>query len=717
MQIGQNIPSRQAYALSKSPSSEGAQAPSTDQRPVVDNYHGYDVVDKFRWLEDGESQEVKDWTKAQNAFTDSKLSGIPERAAVVSRLTELFSGTSADKPYSIGDREFVYKREPGKNQAALYVKNSDGAYQAVLDPNNWSDNGTEALDWMYHSPTGRYVAYGRSSGGDEWSTLRVLDLATGQETGEAIPRTRAASLAWEPNESGFYYTRYPEPGSVPEGDENYHRHVFHHTIGENPANDPKVYGEGLPKEAWTSVQLSKNGEKLLFSVSQGWTRDDLIVQDVKSGERTVLLSGVEAKSEAEFVEDGNKLQVLTTLGAPRKRLMEIDLADPKQENWKELLPQDPSATLQSVTRLGENVFANYLRDAHSEISIYSTNEQSSLQNVGKVELPGIGTVSQLGKTADGKLEFTYTSYNFPHASMQLEPGQTKPVVVAQDKVPFDFENYDVKQEFFRSVDGTKVPMFIVHKKGVELDGKNPTLLYGYGGFDVSLTPGFSKSTAHWLEQGGVYAVATLRGGGEYGQEWHEGGMLSNKQNVFDDFISAGQHLIVQGYTSSEKLAVAGGSNGGLLTGAALTQAPELMKAAIVAVPLLDMVRYDEFGIAKLWRAEYGSSTNETQFQNIHNYSPYQNVESKLERLGQPYPATFLMAGEKDSRTDPLHARKMAAELQLAQGRDQGQNPILLRIEADAGHGAGKPVGKVVEAEADKWIFLEQQLGMLSDGPS
>lgn len=713
VQISQPYVSRPSYAPPAGAQATGTQAPSTEQRPVVDNYHGYEVVDKFRWLEDGESQEVKEWTKAQNAFTDSKLGNIAERATVVSRLTELFSGTSADKPYKIGEREFVYKRDPGKNQAALFMKDAEGKFQAVLDPNSWSERGTEALDWMYHSPSGRYVAYGRSSGGDESSTLRILDLSTGQETGEAIPRTRAASLAWEPNESGFYYTRYPEPGSVPAGEEDYHRHVFQHTIGSDPSKDPKVFGEGLPKEAWTSVQLSKNGEKLLFSVSHGWTREDLIVQDVKSGERTVLLEGVEAKSEAEFVEDGNKLQVLTTLGAPRKRLMEIDLANPAKENWKELLAQDPSATLQSVTRLDDKMYANYLRDAHSEITVYSAGDDAALQNLGKVELPGIGTVSGLSKTDDGKLEFQYTSYNFPHATMRLEPGQTKPVVVAQDSVPFDFENYDVKQEFFRSIDGTRVPMFIVHKKGVELDGKNPTLLYGYGGFDVSLTPGFSKSTAHWLEEGGVYAVATLRGGGEYGQEWHEDGMLSNKQNVFDDFISAGQHLITRGYTSSEKLAVAGGSNGGLLTGAAVTQAPELMKAAIVQVPLLDMLRYDEFGIAKLWRAEYGSSQNETQFQYIQGYSPYHNVESKLERLGQPYPATFIMAGEKDSRTDPLHARKMAAELQTAQAGDQAQNPVLLRIEADAGHGAGKPVAKVVEAEADKWIFLEQQLGMLA----
>jgi prolyl oligopeptidase len=691
------------------------QAPATEQRPVVDNYHGREVVDKFRWLEDGTAQEVKDWTKAQNAHTQSHLQNVPERAQVVERLAELFSGKNAEKPYSVGGREFVYKREGGQNQAALYQKNEAGEFEVVLDPNSWSDKGTEALDWMYHSPNGRYLAYGRSSGGDEWSRLHVLDLTNGTETGEVIPRTRAASLAWEPDEGGFYYTKYPEPGSVPEGEENYHRHIFHHRLGDDPTADPKVYGEGIPREAWTSVQLSENGEKLLFTVSQGWTRDDLIVQDVKTGEQTVLMSGVEAKSEAEFVENGSKIQVLTTLDAPRKRLLEIDLATPGQDDWKELLPQDPEATLQSVTRTEGKVYANYLRDAHSEISVFSTGSDQTLQSEGKVELPGIGSVSGMTKTENGKLEFTYTSYNYPHAVMELDPAKSKPEVVAQNEVPFDFENYDVKQEFFRSVDGTKVPMFIVHKKGMEPNGETPTLLYGYGGFDVSLTPGFSKSTAHWLEQGGIYAVATLRGGGEYGAEWHEGGMLEKKQNVFDDFISAGQHLITKGYTNPDKLAVAGGSNGGLLTGAALTQAPELMEAAVVAVPLLDMVRYDEFGIAKLWRAEYGSSTNEGQFEYIRDYSPYQNVKSKLARLGQPYPATLLMAGEKDSRTDPLHARKMTAELQLAQGADQATSPILLRVEANAGHGAGKPIGKVVEAEADKWIFLQQQLGMLSDG--
>ena len=714
MKIAPWIIQTKAPQLAQKSSKSDSMAPPTEQRPVIDDYHGQKVVDKFRWLENGESQEVKDWTKLQNAHTASKLETIPEREQVVERLTELFSGKNAEKPYTIAGTEYVYKRVAGQNQAALYKKDENGELQSVLDPNAWSADGTEALDWMYHSPKGKYLAYGRSSGGDEWSRLHILDLSTGQESSEVISRTRAASLAWEPDEGGFYYTKYPEPGSVPEGEENYHRHVFHHRIGEDPATDPKLFGEGLPKEAWTSVQLAENGEKLLFTVSQGWTRDDLIVQDVKSGEQTTLISGVEAKSSASFVEGGSKLQVMTTLDAPRKRLLEIDLSNPAQENWKELLPQDAEATLQSVTRADGKIYANYLRDAHSEVAVFAAEGENGLVSEGKVELPGIGTVSGLKKTDAGKLQFTYTSYNYPHATMELEPGETKPEVIAQNEVPFDFENYDVKQEFFSSVDGTKVPMFIVHKKGMELEGDTPTLLYGYGGFDVNLTPGFSKSTAHWLEQGGVYAVATLRGGGEYGAEWHEGGMKENKQNVFDDFISAAQHLIVKGYTKPEKLAVAGGSNGGLLTGAALTQAPELMEAAVVAVPLLDMVRYDEFGIAKLWRAEYGSSTEKSELEYIRDYSPYQNVKSKVERLGQAYPATLLMAGEKDSRTDPLHARKMTAELQAAQGSDQSHAPILLRVEANAGHGAGKPIGKVVQAEADKWIFLQQELGMLSD---
>lgn len=688
------------------------QAPPTEQRPVVDNYHGQEVVDKFRWLEDGESDEVKAWTAAQNEHTNSVLAQAPGREAIVERLTELFSGKNPDSPYKVGDREFLYKREAGKNQATLFMKDAEsGEFKAVLDPNKWSEDGTEALDWSYHSPEGRYLAYGRSSGGDEWSRLHILDLQTGQETGEVIPRTRAASLAWEPDESGFYYTKYPTPGEVPSGEEDYHRHVFHHKLGADPANDPKVYGEGLPREAWTSVQLSENGEKLLFTVSQGWTRDDLILQDVKSGERTVLMEGVEAKSSASFVEDGSKLEILTTLDAPRKRLLEVDLANPARDNWKELLPEDPQAMLEDVQRVDGKLYANYLRDAHSQIQVFETGNGSALKSAGTVGLPGIGSVSGLSKTDDGKLKFNFTSYNFPHAKMELDPTQDAAEVVAQSEVPFDAENYEVKQEWFRSVDGTKVPMFLVHKKDLKPDGKTPTLLYGYGGFDVNMTPGFSKSTAHWLEQGGIYAMVNLRGGGEFGAEWHEGGMLGNKQNVFDDFISAGQHLVTQGYTNPDKLAVAGGSNGGLLTGAAVTQAPELMEAAIVAVPLLDMVRYDEFGIAKLWRAEYGSSTNEAQFEYIRDYSPYQNVKSKLGRLGQPYPATLLMAGEKDSRTDPLHARKMAAELQAAQGDDQAHAPILLRIEANAGHGAGKPIGKYIEAEADKWLFIQSQLGM------
>lgn len=707
MQISSHTPSLPHLSPSR-------MAPKTEARPVVDSYHGVDVVDRFRWLENGESEEVKSWTQAQNAHTDAVLQRHPERADVVARLSELFSGKSADRPYKVGEHEFVFKRLPGENQAALYKKDpASGEFQVVLNPNSWSQDGTEALDWSYHSPKGNLLVYGRSSGGDEWSRMHILDLRTGQELEEVIPRTRAASVAWEPDESGFYYTKYPTPGEVPAGEEDYHRHVFHHRLGQDPSQDPKVFGEGLPREAWTSVALSPDGEKLLFTVSQGWTRDDLYLQDVKTGQRTTVIEGVEAKSSAEFVEQGSKLQVLTTLDAPRKRLLEIDVAKPQQDHWVELLPQDPEATLEDVTRVDGKIYANYLRNAHSEIAIYQPSEEGRLAQQSKVELPGIGTVSGLHQTADGKVKFQYGSYNFPQATLELEPGTTKPTVTTQDEVPFDFENYDVKQEWFRSVDGTKVPMFIVHKKGLELDGDTPTLLYGYGGFDVNMTPGFSKSTAHWLEQGGIYAVANLRGGGEFGAEWHEAGMLEKKQNVFDDFISAGQHLITRGYTNTSKLAVAGGSNGGLLTGAAVTQAPEMIEAAIVAVPLLDMVRYDEFGIAKLWRAEYGTATDKGQFDYIHAYSPYHNVESKLDRLGVPYPATFIMAGEKDSRTDPLHARKFAAELQSAQGRDQAHNPVLLRIEANAGHGAGKPVGKLVEAEADKWIFLQQELGMLT----
>ncbi|MGE0492581.1 MAG: prolyl oligopeptidase family protein [Vulcanimicrobiota bacterium] len=672
-----------------------AAPPPTRQEPVVDNYHGTAVVDRFRWLEDGESDETKQWVEAQNAYSSNYLQSLPFRPRLTERLRQLLTIGGVGFPQTRENGQFFLRRDGNQNQAVLVKRDPAGAETVLVDPNGWSDQGIEAMDWHYISPKGTYVVYGRSTGGDEWSTLKVLDSATGEHLADEIPRTRAASLAWLPDESGFYYTRYPEPGSVPPGQENYNRHVFFHQLGTDPAQDPKVFGEGLDPQAWPNVSLSEDGRHLMLSISQGWTRNDVQVLDRETGEVKPLIVGKNAQFSG-YVE-GDSAYLMTDLDAPRKRLIKVDLNNPAEENWVELLPQQDGAVLESFATVGDHMYATYLKNAASEIQKFSLEGQPE----GSLELPGIGSVGGLAEGNEGELLYSFSSFNRPTTIYRLDTETGETDTWAEVDAGINPEDFEVHQEWFRSIDGTRVPMFVAHKKGLELDGQHPTVLYGYGGFDVNMTPHFSKSTVQWLENGGVYAVANLRGGGEFGSEWHKDGMLDQKQNVFDDFISAGQYLIKHGYTKPDKLAAMGGSNGGLLVGAAVTQAPELFDSAICAVPLLDMLRYDQFGIAQLWVPEYGTSANETQFSYIKDYSPYQHVKN-----GVDYPATLFMSGARDSRTDPLHARKMAAEMQ---GGHTGPDPIMLRVEENAGHGAGKPIGKQIEAEADKWAFLYDQM--------
>lgn len=679
------------------------QAPPTRQEPVEDNYHGDVLVDNYRWLEDAASDETKAWVEAQNRHTADVLGAFPQREALAQRLEELFKVGGVGTPSSYGDSLIYFKRDAEQNQAVLVKRDAEGQETVLIDPNTWSDEGTEAMDWHHVSSEGNYVAYGRSSGGDEWSTLRIIDTRTGQELGDEIGRTRAASLAWLPDESGFFYTRYPEPGSVPPGQEDYNRHVFFHRLGTDAAEDPKIFGEGLDPRSWPNISLSEDGSKLMIMSSHGWTRNDVHVYDVETGETTALIEGVEAQFHGGIGEDGYAY-LQTNHNAPKNRVIKVDLNNPGQENWEEVIPEREDAVLQGYDKLGDGFVASYLKDASSQLVRYGADGART-----EIDLPGIGSVGSLSVGKNDELYYSFSSYNYPSTVFKMDTQTGETDVWARPEGSVNPEDFEVKQQWFRSVDGEQVPMFIVHKKGLELDGDNPTLLYGYGGFDVSLTPSYSKSTMQFLENGGVYAVANLRGGGEFGADWHEAGMLGQKQNVFDDVISAGQHLVKAGFTNPDKMAVAGGSNGGLLVGAAVTQAPELFEAGVCAVPLLDMLRYDQFGIAQLWIPEYGSAQNETQYAYIADYSPYQNVVD-----GRDYPATLFMSGAEDSRTDPLHARKMAARMQAAQGDES--SPVLIRVEENAGHGQGKPIGKIVEAETDKWSFLYQELGVVPQFP-
>ncbi|MBI3925294.1 MAG: hypothetical protein HY319_07135, partial [Armatimonadetes bacterium] len=496
----QSLAPATALAAVNSPAAAAAGAvayPPSRIEPVQDNYHGHELTDNYRWLENGESADVKEWVRQQNELTTSQLSSIPFRDQLKERLTELLTIDSVGSPFFHGDKTFQFRRTGEQNQAVLYVKDAAGNERVALDPNSWSEQGIESLDWDYISPNAHYIAYGRSTGGDEWSTLHVLDLETGQELEEQIPRTRAASLAWLPDESGFYYTRYPAPGEVPPGDENYHRSVYFHQLGSDPAGDQRIYSDEN-KQAWPNLQISDDGKKLLIAASQGWTREDLYVLDRETGELKPMLKGVEAKFATSFVD--GQLYAMTDHNAPQKRLVRIDPARPEPENWAEVIPQRDDAVLESYEIVNGQIFATYLKDASSQVVRYDTQGN----RLGELQLPGIGTVGGIVPGPEKKeLYYSFSSYNRPPTVYRYDIDSGETSVWSSVDVGVDPDDFEVKQQWYTSFDGTQVPMFIVHKKGVELDGDNPTVLYGYGGFDVSMTPSFSKSTLQWLESGGV----------------------------------------------------------------------------------------------------------------------------------------------------------------------------------------------------------------------
>jgi len=679
---------------------------------VVDSIHGVEVADPYRWLEITDADEVQTWIKAQNQYTRATLDGIQGRQIIRERLNELLAIGTISTPAVRRQRYFYTKREGRQNQPVLFVRDGLwGENRVLLDPNTLSEDGTVALDWYHPSRDGKRMAYGVSPSGSEQSTLRVLDVASGEHVGHAIPFTRACSVAWKPDGSGFYYTRYPTPGSVPAGEENYHRHVFYHSLGSDPAEDAEVFGQGRSPQDWPNLDISPDGRWLLVSVHQGWAKSEVYLRDLSQpvSQFATVVEGVEALFTGEIQND--RLYLHTNLEAPRYRLLSVDPANPGREMWQELVPER-EAVLQQVAVIGGRLFAHYLRDATSRLELFSLEGKPERE----VELPTLGSLSGLGGEWDGhEAFFGFTSFAVPpevyRVDLSEQPLTPAPLPRGQrgvelwEKVtaPIDPSQYAIRQVRYRSKDGTEVPMFIVHRRGLELDGKRPTVLYGYGGFNVNQTPAFGRSLPMWLEHGGVYAVANLRGGGEYGESWHRAGMLGNKQNVFDDFIAAAEWLIENRYTNPKRLAIYGGSNGGLLVGAALTQRPDLFQAVVCAVPLLDMLRYHHFRIAKLWVPEYGSADDAHQFPWLYAYSPYHRV-----RDGVSYPAVLLTTAESDSRVDPMHALKMAARLQAASDSDR---PVLLRVESKAGHGAGKPLSKTIDEQSDIWCFLFWQLGV------
>ncbi len=664
--------------------------------PVTDVYHGVTVTDEWRWLEDADSDAVSSWTARQNHLTRAALEASPRRPVLRRHLERLLSIGSLGTPHPRQGRYFYLRRQGDQDHAVLYLREGspEAPERVVLDPNRWSAEGTEALDWYYPDRQGRRLAYGRSSGGDERSLLRVLDVDCGT-TIEEIPHTRACSLAWLPDGSGFYYTRYPDPETVPDGQAQYHRCVFFHALGSDPAHDERVFGEGREPEDWPGVHLSQDGRHLLVSVAVGWTRTDLYLLDRSTGRWTTLVEGEEALFSGELYR--GHLYLHTNANAPNYRLLRVDLRNPAREDWHEVLPEGPHV-LETAGIVGGSIFASYLVDATSRL--YRMDLEGGART--GIPLPTLGSLVGLGGEWDGReLFYGFSSFTVPPTVYRYDLETGESTLWGRVEADLDPSDYEIHQVRCTSPDGTRIPMFVVHRRDLLADGQRPTLLTGYGGFNVSLTPGFSRSSFLWLQSGGVYAVANLRGGGEYGSAWHEAGRLGNKQNVFDDFLAAATWLVEAGYTNPRRLAITGGSNGGLLVGAALTQRPDLFRAVVCSVPLLDMLRYHRFRLARLWVSEYGSSQDPQQFSWLYAYSPYHRV-----RPGQDYPAVLLLTADCDSRVDPMHARKMAARLQQVQTSDR---PILLRVETRSGHGAGKPLSKVLEEATDTWTFLFDQL--------
>ena len=678
--------------------------PAAKIAPVEEMLHGHKIVDNYRWLEDAQNPETKAWVEQELAYTRGMLDALPGREPIQKRLEQLLTIGNINPP-QMGGRYYFYTRRDGmQNQPVLYVREGvEGSDRVLVDANQLASDGTIALDWWYASDDGKYVAYGLSPSGSEMSTLHVIETAAGKALPDTIERTRAASVAWKPDNSGFYYTRYPKKGDVAEGQEMYNRHVFYHSLGTDPAKDSLVFGEGLNPEFWPNVTLSEDGRWLLISLEEGWTKSELYLADVKAGTTPVRITdGKEFLYSGDFLQ--GKIYVTTNEDAPRYRLFVVEAASPARAHWKELIPQS-DAVLQGASVFGEKLYAQYEKNATSQLKLFDL----SGKKLEDLALPAIGSVyGSGGKWNRTEFFIGFQSFTFPPSIYRYDLANRKMTAWAKVDAPsIDPAAYEVKQEWYHSKAGTRVPMFIVHKKGLPHDGHNPTLLTGYGGFNVSLTPAFSRSAYLWLEHGGNYAVANLRGGAEFGEDWHRAGMLDKKQNVFDDFIAAAEYLIAEKYTDRDHLAIQGGSNGGLLMGAMITQRPDLFRAVVCAVPLLDMLRYQNFQIAKLWIPKYGSSQDAKQFEWLYAYSPYHHV-----RAGIEYPAILFMTADTDTRVDPMHAKKMAALMQAeAKNGASRERPILLRIEAKAGHGAGKPVTKQIEESTDIYSFLFWQLGV------
>ena len=681
------------------------QYPTARKSDVVDDYHGTRVPDPYRWLEDPDSPESRAWIEAQNRLTEAYLAAIPARTIIRDRLTKLWNYPKYGPPFRKAGRYFFLKNDGLQNQSVLYKQASLAATpETLLDPNILSEDGTVALSTLAVSDDGQLLAYGTAASGSDWEEFRVRDVATGKDRADHLKWIKFSGASWTKDGAGFFYSRYPEPTDKALTDVNRFQKLYYHRLGTDQAQDVLVYERPDQPDWGMNAEVTDDGRYAVLQVWLGTDRRNRVyyldLKDAKrpkvTGEVVRLLDDFDA-SYSLVGNDGPVFYFLTDLDAPRKRVIAIDTRHPERAHWREIIPQSADV-LEGIQIIHDTFVAQYMHDASSRLRLFALDGR----RVKELELPTLGSIGGIsGERKDDEMFYALTSFLYPTTIFRYDFATGATSLFKAPTIDFDPSGYETKQVFYASKDGTRVPMFITHKKGLRLDGSNPTYLYGYGGFNVSLTPAFSVAVLAWLEMGGVYAVPNLRGGGEYGEEWHQAGMHDKKQNVFDDFIAAAEFLIAQGYTSTPKLAIAGGSNGGLLVGAAITQRPDLFGAALPAVGVMDMLRFHKFTIGWAWVTDYGSADSAAQFSYLYKYSPLHNI-----RAGTRYPATLVTTADHDDRVVPGHSFKFTAALQAAQA---GPQPVLIEIETKAGHGAGKPTSKLIEEQADRMAFLVKNL--------
>ncbi len=685
------------------------QYPETRKIDHMDEYFGEQVPDPFQWLENDvrESKEVKDWVDRQNELTFRYIEKLPGRKQIESRLTKLWDYEKYGAPFKQGGRYYYTKNDGLQNQDVVYQMDSlDGTPKVLIDPNLWSQDGTVALGGLAFSDDGKHVAYGIQESGSDWRTWRVMNIASGAILDDKIEWIKFGDLAWTPDGKGFYYSRYDAPVSGEAFQStNKNQKVYYHLLGQSQDDDQLIHQDAQNPDWGFSPNVTEDGKYLVITVWKG-TDDRYRVMYKSLEDANSPIVDLIDDFENEFTFIGNEGPVFffkSDFNAPKKSILKIDTTKPEQENWQVIVPESAEAMV-GAGMVGDYIIAEYLNDAKTQVKLFDLAGTF----VREVGFPGIGSASGFtGKRSHDETFYSFSSFNLPPSIFHYDLATGESRLMRQAKVDFNPDDFEVKQVFFTSKDGTKVPMFIAHKKGIELNGKNPTLLYGYGGFNISLTPGFSISRLQWMEMGGVFAMPNLRGGGEYGKEWHKAGTTTQKQNVFDDFIAAAEWLIANNYTSSEHLGIQGGSNGGLLVGACMTQRPDLFGACLPAVGVMDMLKFQNWTAGRFWVDDYGSSTNsDEEFRALRAYSPYHNIA-----MGVEYPPTMITTADTDDRVVPGHSFKFAARLQEAQA---GPNPTLIRIETKAGHGAGKPTVKIIEEVADQWAFLAKHLGLTID---